>query len=150
MTTKTIQNEETAIDELLGQQPVQPATGTETLKEKLEHLEREAEEVRQLMKKEEDAAYTAKVVQIATALKKCNIAIEDVQAYIDHNGRPKEWPSKQKGATATTSKKAKSALPPLYRDPVSGKTWTGRGVQPGWFKAARVAGTEDMLKIQNS
>lgn len=148
MTTKTIQNEETAIDELLGQQPVQPATGTETLKEKLARLEREAAEVRELVAKEEDAAYTGKVAKVATALKTFNIAIEDVQAYIDHNGRPKEWPSQQKGTTATTSKKAKSALPPLYRDPVSGKTWSGRGVQPGWFKAARAAGTENELLIR--
>ena len=148
MTTKTNQNEETAIDELLGQQPVQPATGTESLKEKLARLEREAAEVSKLIAQEEDAAYTAKVAKIATALKTTNIAIEDVQAYIDHNGRPKEWPSQRKGATTTTSKKAKSALPPLYRDPVSGKTWTGRGVQPAWFKAARAAGTENELLIK--
>ncbi|MEK9720515.1 MAG: H-NS histone family protein [Quisquiliibacterium sp.] len=25
-------------------------------------------------------------------------------------------------------------VPPKYRDPASGKTWTGRGVEPAWIK----------------
>lgn len=147
MTTKTNQNEETAIDELLGQQPVQPATGTESLKEKLARLEREAAEVSKLIAQEEDAAYTAKVAKIATALKTTNIAIEDVQAYIDHNGRPKEWPSQRKGSTTTTSKKPKGALPAKYRGP-NGEEWSGRGRNPKWLQAAIDAGKKDEFLIK--
>jgi DNA-binding protein H-NS len=29
---------------------------------------------------------------------------------------------------------------PKYRDPSSGQTWTGRGLQPRWLKAALAAG----------
>jgi DNA-binding protein H-NS len=29
--------------------------------------------------------------------------------------------------------KAKSALPPKYQDPKTGKTWSGRGRQPSWL-----------------
>lgn len=32
-----------------------------------------------------------------------------------------------------TGKSAKSVLPALYRDPVSGKTWSGRGKHPRWL-----------------
>lgn len=31
---------------------------------------------------------------------------------------------------------------PKYRDPASGKTWTGNGKRPGWFVAAVEAGTD--------
>jgi DNA-binding protein H-NS len=40
---------------------------------------------------------------------------------------------------------AKAAAPkaaPKYRDPASGKTWTGNGKRPGWFVAAVEAGTD--------
>lgn len=30
----------------------------------------------------------------------------------------------------------KSALPPLYKDPASGATWTGRGPAPSWIRDA--------------
>jgi len=34
----------------------------------------------------------------------------------------------------TKKGKAKSKSPPKYRDPETGKTWTGRGAVPGWLK----------------
>lgn len=35
---------------------------------------------------------------------------------------------------------AASKVPPKYRDPVSGNTWSGRGLQPKWLKAALAEG----------
>jgi len=35
-----------------------------------------------------------------------------------------------------------SKVAPKYRDPATGKTWTGRGLQPLWLKSAIAAGAE--------
>jgi DNA-binding protein H-NS len=40
-------------------------------------------------------------------------------------------------------KTAKPAGVPKYRDPVSGKTWTGHGKAPGWITSAIKAGKKD-------
>ncbi|WP_176307835.1 H-NS family nucleoid-associated regulatory protein [Burkholderia ambifaria] len=34
---------------------------------------------------------------------------------------------------AKGKKAVKSALPPKYRDPASGKTWSGKGREPAWL-----------------
>ena len=36
--------------------------------------------------------------------------------------------------SSTKKGKAKSKAPPKYRDPETGKTWTGRGPIPSWLK----------------
>lgn len=42
----------------------------------------------------------------------------------------------------------RSAVKPKYQDPVSGKTWSGRGVMPKWMKAAVEAGrSRDEFRI---
>lgn len=39
---------------------------------------------------------------------------------------------------------------PKYRDPASGKTWTGRGIQPTWLKQALAEGkTLNDFRIQD-
>jgi DNA-binding protein H-NS len=43
--------------------------------------------------------------------------------------------------------KAKVAGTPKYRDPQTGKTWTGRGKPPAWMAAALKAGTAEALLI---
>lgn len=35
-------------------------------------------------------------------------------------------------------KPAKKALPAKYRDPETGKTWSGKGKRPGWFDSERI------------
>jgi DNA-binding protein H-NS len=44
------------------------------------------------------------------------------------DGAPEEAPA------VSTMKGAK--LPPKFRDPDSGKTWTGRGMRPNWMNGA--------------
>lgn len=43
--------------------------------------------------------------------------------------------SAQKGASAKPA--AKRTVPPKYRDPETGATWTGRGLPPAWIAAAK-------------
>lgn len=38
-----------------------------------------------------------------------------------------------RGAKAATAKKAGSKVAAKYRDPISGKTWSGRGLAPKWL-----------------
>lgn len=42
-------------------------------------------------------------------------------------------------ATAKTGGTGKKVAP-KYRDPISGATWTGRGLKPKWLQAALAAG----------
>ena len=52
-----------------------------------------------------------------------------------------------KGRRAATKGKAKSSVPPKYRDPATGATWTGRGRAPVWMAAKIATGSkkEDFL-----
>ena len=42
-------------------------------------------------------------------------------------------PRKRRGRPASIEKKAAPTLPPKYRDPKTGKTWSGRGRAPAWL-----------------
>lgn len=43
-------------------------------------------------------------------------------------------------ARASRKGKPLGKVPPKYRDPASGATWTGRGLRPRWLQAALAAG----------
>jgi len=62
-------------------------------------------------------------------------------------------PAAKPAPSAKTSKRAgtvqKSANPPKYMDPKSGKTWTGHGKAPGWIAAAIKKGKKDDFLIAN-
>jgi len=44
----------------------------------------------------------------------------------------------------------KQPLPPKYQDPVSGKTWSGKGKAPGWIVEATQKGLRDDFLIINT
>jgi DNA-binding protein H-NS len=53
-----------------------------------------------------------------------------------------------KASPVKTKTDRRSVVPPKYRDPASGTTWSGRGVKPKWVAAALASGkTLDDLKI---
>jgi len=56
-------------------------------------------------------------------------------------GRRKNEPRK----AAVKRTKAKGPLSPQYRDPTTGKTWSGRGRQPAW-----IAGDKENYRIAKS
>jgi DNA-binding protein H-NS len=53
-------------------------------------------------------------------------------AGVKRRGRP----AGSKNAVNGSAKAAKSKLPPKYRDPVSGLTWSGHARPPAWIKEA--------------
>jgi DNA-binding protein H-NS len=46
-----------------------------------------------------------------------------------------------KGGASGRSRKG-SKVPAKYRDPASGSSWSGRGLQPNWLKAALASGRD--------
>lgn len=75
----------------------------------------------------------------AEAIRQAEVAavIEDVRAKIKaYNLTARDLGLTTESSTARSQRGAapSSPMPPKYRDPVSGKTWTGRGVHPGWLK----------------
>ena len=47
-----------------------------------------------------------------------------------------------KGATKRATNDKRNVVAPKYLDPVSGKTWTGRGKSPAWLTGQLAAGRE--------
>lgn len=67
-----------------------------------------------------------------------NEAVAKVRALMaEHGLTAADLVAKTPGARAATSGRKVAAK---YRDPVSGQTWTGRGLKPKWLAAALEAG----------
>ncbi len=58
------------------------------------------------------------------------------QLMAEHGLAAADLVAKPSAKTGVTGKK----VAPKYRDPVSGATWTGRGLRPKWLQAALDAG----------
>jgi DNA-binding protein H-NS len=58
------------------------------------------------------------------------------QLMSEHELTAADLVSKSPAKTGSTGKK----VAPKYRDPVSGATWTGRGLKPKWLQTALEAG----------
>ncbi|WP_316157787.1 H-NS histone family protein [Cupriavidus sp. BIC8F] len=61
------------------------------------------------------------IEQIQTLMAEYGLTVEDIAKR--RRGRP----------AGSGAGKAKSALPPKYRDPKTGMTWSGRGRKPAWL-----------------
>lgn len=66
---------------------------------------------------------SAVIQQIRTLMEQYNLSVEDIQGK-RRRGRP---------AGSGAAKAAKEPLPAKYRDPKTGKTWSGRGRAPAWL-----------------
>lgn len=89
----------------------------------IEALQKQAEEVRQ--------------AEIAGVIAEVRQKIQDYDLTAADLGFASVAPTRAE--TASLGDK-RAAVKPKYRDPASGKTWTGRGVMPKWMKAAVEAG----------
>ena len=84
----------------------------------IEELKRKAEGVRQ-------QEMSGAISEIKRLMVQFGISVDDLGA----SGRGGPAKGKSRGSVAAK-----------YRDPVSGKTWTGRGRRPGWVLALESAG----------
>ncbi|MBJ9678986.1 MULTISPECIES: H-NS family nucleoid-associated regulatory protein [Burkholderia] len=73
----------------------------------------------------------AAIAQIRKLMKSLDISVQDLQEKV--------------------AKRRSARVSPLYRDPVSGKTWTGKGRQPAWLgdEPARFLIQPDLLANQS-
>lgn len=63
------------------------------------------------------------------------LTTSDIDSHVSTKKRPgRPAGSKSKVVAGKTSKTAKGKLPPLYRDPESGATWSGWARPPAWIK----------------
>ncbi len=105
------------------------------VKAKITKLEKQAQD----LFKKEVATVIAKIQRL---MQEYGLTPDDLA------GRVKAF--KNYKAPAAAVKKTKAAKPagiPKYRDPVSGKTWTGHGKAPAWIAAAVKAGKKDGFLI---
>lgn len=102
------------------------------VKAQIEKLEKQAAD---LLKKE----IAGVVAQIRTLMAEYGLTAADLGL----SGKA----AKASGKLRQKKVLAKSAGQPKYRDPVSGKTWTGRGRAPAWFADAAKQGKQDDLLI---
>lgn len=86
---------------------------------------------------------TGKIIKEINALiQEYELSPEDLHfASQDEPGRRKSGPRK----AVVKRTKANAPLGPQYRDPTTGKTWSGRGRQPAW-----IAGDKENYKIAKS
>lgn len=73
--------------------------------------------------------------QIVTIMRNLDLSIEDVSKAL---GRRAEPAAVQADRSAPVSGRSKVAA--KYRDPATGNTWSGRGLQPRWLRDQLVAG----------
>jgi DNA-binding protein H-NS len=91
--------------------------------------------------KERRAALDAEIARLQSSARSDAIAqVKDLMAQFDLSLSDLE-------GTAKAKRKA-GAVPAKYRDPSSGNTWSGRGLQPKWLRAAIESGaTLESFKI---
>lgn len=80
-----------------------------------------------------DAAVVDTLAHVHILLEEADMTVEELIAHLD----PKR--SNGKAATGRGAPKG-TAVAPKYRDPETGATWSGRGLQPKWLRAAVEAG----------
>lgn len=111
------------------------ANSYKELKAKAEELMRQAEQAR--------AAEVASVVsQIKEIMADYGVTLADLRGTGGGKGRGRKRSSvKVKvGGKARKAKGARGKVPPKYRDPATGKTWSGRGKEPTWLVAYKRKG----------
>lgn len=78
-----------------------------------------------------------KIAAIVRLMREFEISPSDVR---DAFGNP-VGESRPKREPKAAAKASKRPVPPKYRDPRTGATWSGRGMSPLWIREAEAAGT---------
>lgn len=75
------------------------------------------------------------IASILHSMKEYSITLDELKA------AQAKGPGRKRGTgTVKASKSAGKTVPPKYRHPETGETWTGRGKPPRWLAAAEAAG----------
>lgn len=77
------------------------------------------------------------IQSIVRSMKEYDISIEEVAAAFGKAGSAKPKPVRK---SAGAARGPRGTVPPKYRHPPTGATWTGRGKAPRWVVEAETAG----------
>ena len=82
-------------------------------------------ELDKLIAETRNAERAQAIAQVKTLMAQYGLSVADIGAHSDRgNGAPRSL----------------NKAPVKYRDPATGQTWSGRGLQPNWLKAALASG----------
>ncbi len=90
-------------------------------------LERQAAELEKQLSQARKEERSGVIAQIKALMSEHGLTAADLEG-------------KVKGAAKEKQSTAGRTIAPKYRDPVSGSTWTGRGLKPRWLQQAIAAG----------
>ncbi|MFA7680892.1 MAG: H-NS histone family protein [Pigmentiphaga sp.] len=81
------------------------------------------------------------ISQILRSMEEYEITVEDLRAAQNKTSTPR------RASSAAKAVKSARPVPPKYRHPETGDTWSGRGKAPRWLAAAEAEGAkrEDFL-----
>lgn len=80
------------------------------------------------------AARSGAIAQVRALMAEYGLTVEDLGAL--PAAAPGSPPRKARKAAKASGQK----LPPKFRDPQTGQTWSGRGLKPRWLQAALAEG----------
>lgn len=69
-------------------------------------------------------------------------AIAQVKSLMAQHGLTLADLGSRNPAGASKTQGSTKKVPPKYRDPASGRTWSGRGLQPTWLRQALAGGAK--------
>ena len=95
------------------------------LEQEIQRLQKEAEAL-------EKKQRTPVIRDIVRNMRDFNISLEEIEAALNRRSRG----TASLGDTNVT----RTPVPPKYRDPETGATWSGRGKAPRWISAAEAEG----------
>ena len=80
----------------------------------------------------------AAIAQVKALMAEHGLTLADLggsRSAVAATGAPATFPKPKSGGSG-------AKVPPKYRDPASGQTWSGRGLHPKWLKQALAGGAQ--------
>ncbi|MFZ5525899.1 MAG: H-NS family nucleoid-associated regulatory protein [Pseudomonadota bacterium] len=104
-----------------------------TLLDQRETIQRQLQAVERQIQESHRAQRAEVIAKIKGLMAEHQLTVDDLST---------AWPGKRRAQAdaGAASKLSGRTVAPKYRDPATGNTWTGRGLQPKWLKAAQAEG----------
>jgi len=104
-----------------------------TLLDQRETIQRQLQAVERQIQESHRAQRAEVIAKIKGLMAEHQLTVDDLST---------AWPGKRRAQAdaGAASKLSGRTVAPKYRDPATGSTWTGRGLQPKWLKAAQAEG----------
>lgn len=116
------------------------ATQRRKLQKEIERLQKQAAALEQKQR-------VPVINEIIRTMREYDITPDDIAAAF---GRKTGKAARTPGKSAAAARTVRNPVPPKYRNPETGATWSGRGKPPRWVSEAEAAGkSRDEFLIKN-